>query len=134
MYRPLNYLLSSASLVFVLGMSADAAQTNTTGLPTYPHDPGGMMDAVYRSVPTGQSCIHYSSNSPDALAEVEAWYKKQLPGAKVLDVNDHSIYGSYFKLDGIKLLSGNDFITVYRMADQKDTTIEMFKCKNPPSH
>ena len=124
-------LIVSAFLAIALGMSAYAAPPNTTGLPSYPHDAGGTMDAVYRSIPTGQVCIHYSSNSPDALADVEAWYKKQLPGAKTLDVNDAGIYGHYFKLDGIMLLSGNDFVTVYRMANQKDTSIELFKCKAP---
>jgi hypothetical protein len=134
MSRPMNQLVSAAALAIVFALPAYAGQPNTTGLPSYPHDAGGTMDAVFRSTPTGQSCTHYSTNTPDALAVVEAWYKKQLPGAKVLDVNDGALYGSYFKLDGIRLLVGNDFLTVYRMTNQKDTSIEMFKCKNAPSH
>lgn len=127
-------LLLGASVAMALSISASAADSNSTGLPSYPHDPGGTMDGVYRSVPSGQSCIHYSTNSPDALADIEAWYKKQLPGARVLDVNDAGLYGHYFKLDGIQLVSGTDFITVYRMANQKDTSIELFKCKTAPAH
>jgi hypothetical protein len=134
MSRLPNRLLSAASMAIVLTLPAYAGQPNTTGLPSYPHDAGGTMDAVFRSIPTGQSCTHYSTNTPDALAVVEAWYKKQLPSAKILDVNDGAIYGRFFKLDGIRLLVGNDFLTVYRMASQKDTSIEMFKCKNAPSH
>lgn len=107
-----------------------AADHNTTGLPTYPHDSGGRMDAIYRSLPNGQHCMHYESNTPDALADVEAWYKKQMPGAKTDDVNKDSLYGSYFKLDGIKLLLGNDIVNIYRMADQRTTSIEMFKCQD----
>src|ERR1017187_4041562 len=34
--------------------------------------------------------------------------------AKTDDVNKDSLYGSYFKLEGIKLLSGNDIVHVYR--------------------
>jgi len=107
-----------------------AADHNTTGLPTYPHDSGGTMDATYRSIPNGQHCTHYQGDTPDALADVEAWYKKQMPGAKTDDVNKDSLYGAYFKLDGIKLLLGNDIVNIYRMANQKTTTIEMFKCRD----
>ena len=111
------------------GHAADS-QTNVTGLPTYPHDAGGQMDAIVRSIPNGQHCIHYSSNSTDALATVEDWYKKSLPNAKIEDINKSSLYGSYFKLDGIKLLVGNDIVNVYRMGDSKQTSIEIFKCKD----
>jgi len=109
---------------------ATDSQTNVTGLPTYPHDAGGQMDAIIRSIPNGQHCIHYSSNSTDALAIVEDWYKKSLPNAKIEDINKNSLYGSYFKLDGIKLLMGDDIVNVYRMGDSKQTSIEIFKCKD----
>jgi hypothetical protein len=75
---------------------------------------------------------------------VVEWYKKALPSAKVEDVNKDSLYGSYFKLDGIKLLVGNNIVNVYRMAPMDTstvlgrtaktnaTTIEMFKCNDAP--
>ncbi len=107
-----------------------ASQHNTTGLPTYPHDGGGLMDEIYRSLPNGQHCMHYQGDTPDALADVIAWYKKQMPGAATDDVNKDSLYGSYFKLDGIKLLLGNDIVNVYRMKGQTTTSIEMFKCRD----
>ena len=110
---------------------AGVADANTTGLPTYPHISRGTMDARYRSIPNGQQCIRYEGNTPDALADVESWYKKQLPGAKADDINKDSLYGP-FKLDGIKLLLGNDFVNVYRTANQKTTSIEIFKCKDAP--
>jgi hypothetical protein len=114
----------------VYSAASHAADTNTTGLPTYPHDDKGKMDSTYRSLPNGQHCMHYSGDTPDALADVEAWYKKQLPAAKLEDVNKDSLYGGYFKLDGIKLLVGNDIVNVYRMTNQKTTSIEIFKCKD----
>jgi hypothetical protein len=123
----------AAALVGIsFALPSVAADANTTGLPTYPHDSGGTMDATYRSIPNGQHCIHYQTNTPDSLADVEAWYKKQLPSAKTGDVNKDSLYGSYFKLDGIKLLIGNDIVNIYRMANQKTTSIEIFKCKDAP--
>ena len=111
---------------------ADGTNKNTTGLPTYPRDSGGMMDAVYRSVPNGQHCMHYAGSTPDALAIVEDWYKKQFPKARIDDVNKNSLYGGYFKLDGIKMVIGNDFLTIYRTANGTETSIEIFKCNDGP--
>ena len=123
-------IAASLCSLFIASSGAAESQKNTTGLPTYPHDTGGTMDAVSRSIPNGQHCIHYSSSTPDALAAVEEWYKKALPGAKTDDVNKDSLYGSYFKLDGIKLLVGSDIVNVYRMANSDHTTIEIFKCSD----
>jgi hypothetical protein len=67
----------------------------------------------------GHKCIHYAADWPDALEALEAWYRHALPGATEIDVNKSSLYGSYFKLNGIKLSPGTDFLTIYRMADQK---------------
>src|ERR1039457_24669 len=55
-----------------------AADTNTAGLPSYPSASQGKMDATYRSIPNGQHCIQYASDTPDGLAAVEAWYQKTL--------------------------------------------------------
>ena len=126
-----SMLLAAAVSVSISSVSL-AADRNSTGLPTYPNESGGKMDATYRSIPNGQSCISYSSESSDAPADVEAWFKTQMPGARVEDVNKNSLYGSWFKLDGIKLLVGNDIVNIYRMKDQKTTSIEIFKCKDAP--
>jgi threonine synthase len=125
----LNYSVAAAVLGIVFTLPSLAAQPNITGIPTYPHDTRGTMDAVFRSVPNGQHCMHYAGDTPDALADVEDWYKKQMPGARTEDINKNSLYGS-FKLDGIKLLLGNDIVNIYRMAGQKTTSIEIFKCKD----
>ena len=50
-------------------------------------------------------------------------------GALESDVNQDSIYGSYFKLTGIKLTRGSDFLTVYRSDNGTTTSIELFKCR-----
>ena len=84
----------------------------------------------YRNIRNGQHCIHYQTNTPDTLADVEAWYTKQMPNAKSDDINKDWLYGSYFKLDGIKKLLGDDIVNIYRMANQKTTSIELFKCKD----
>ncbi len=125
-------MLLAAAVSVSISWPSLAADRNATGLPTYPHDGDGKMDATYRSLPNGQHCMHYQGDTPDALAEVEAWYRKQMPNAKTDDVNKNSLYGSYFKLDGIKLLLGNDIVNIYRMKNQKTTSIEIFKCKDAP--
>ena len=111
---------------------AGGPNQNSTGLPTYPHDSGGMMDSVYRSVPNGQHCRHYAGSTPDALAAVVGWYKKELPKARIDDVNKNSLNGGYFKLDGIKMVIGNDFLTIYRTEKGTQTSIEIFKCNDAP--
>jgi hypothetical protein len=115
---------------FVATAEAAGEQQNATGLPTYPHDAGGTMDATFRSLPDGRHCISYMSNTGDSLSTVEDWYKKQLPNAKIDDINHNSMFGSYFKLNGIKLLSGNDLINIYADTDRNKTTIELYKCRD----
>jgi hypothetical protein len=36
--------------------------------------------------------------------------------------------GTAFTTPPIRLLVGNDIVSIYRMADSKETTIEIFKC------
>lgn len=111
----------------VRGPAADGDQ-NTTGLPTYPHLRRAIMDAVSRNT-LGHQCTHFAADSGDPLEMVEAWYRKALPGAVESDVNQDSIYGGYFKLTGIKLTKGSDFLTVYRTDSSTSTSIELFKCR-----
>jgi hypothetical protein len=110
---------------------ADQAK-NATGLPTDPHDSGGSMDSTYRSIPNGQHRLHYAGDTSDALAVVEEWYKRVLSGARIDDVNKDSPYGNYFKLDGIRLLAGNDLLNVYRTEGSAKTSIKIFKCRDAP--
>ncbi len=123
---------------------AKDVQKNTTGLPTYPNVTDGTMDSVVRSLPNGQHCTHYSASTSDPLASVIDWYKKALPNAQAQDVNKDSLYGNYFKLDGITLLQGHDIVNVYRLqktdsssvlmqrAHTNSTSIEIFKCNDTP--
>lgn len=104
-----------------------ADDRNMTGLPTYPHISRAIMDPVPRDT-VGSKCVHYTADSPDPLESVEAWYRHALPGAVESDVNQNSLYGDFFKLNGIRLTRGADFVTVYRTANGRLTSIELFKC------
>ena len=114
-------------LLPALGVAADI-DPNTTGLPTYPHVRRAVMDGVARNT-LGRQCTHYAAESGDSLEKVEAWYRSALPGAVESDVNENSVYGSYFKLSGIRLTRGSDFLTVYTIHSGASTSIELFKCQ-----
>lgn len=129
--HPSKSAVLGVALIGSMATSAAAGgQQNTTGLPTYPRDADGIMDPTFRSLPNGQHCISYMSNTSDSLNAVEDWYKKQLPNAKTDDINHNSLYGANFKLNGIKLLSGNDLINIYADTDRNKTTIELYKCRD----
>ena len=132
--RPILMLTATAFALQLLAVSsptlASDSSKNTTGLPTYPRVDGGMMDPVPRDT-FGRKCTHFATDTPDPLQIVENWYRKALAGATESDVNKDSIYGDYFKLTGIKLSRGDDFLTVYRTENGKSTSIELFKCAAP---
>jgi hypothetical protein len=124
---------AAIALVLLSILSSDlpaADDRNTTGLPTYPHIGHAIMDPVPRDT-RGSKCIHYVADSEDPLERVTAWYRHALPGALESDVNQNPIYGGFFKLTGIRLTLGADFVTVYRTANGKTTSIEHFKCAPP---
>jgi hypothetical protein len=117
----------AAVLLSIVSWTLPAADDrNTTGLPTYPHIGHAIMDPVPRDT-LGSKCIHYVADSEDPLDRVAAWYRHAMPGATESDVNQNSIYVG-FKLSGIRLTLGADFVTVYRTANGKTTSIELFKC------
>ncbi|HEY2683047.1 MAG TPA: hypothetical protein VGI93_06035 [Steroidobacteraceae bacterium] len=142
LYRARLTCIAIAALA-VCNIGVADTQQNTTGLPTYPRDEGSKMDKVARMLPNGQHCTHYSSSTKDGLAAVIDWYKNALPSTRIEDVNKDSLYGSYFKLEGVKLLIGNDIVNVYRLPSDmnmpyakkdgvKKTSIELFKCQDAP--
>ena len=104
-------------------MANDIAK-NTTSLSAYPHRASATLDAVPRDT-FGHLCVHCAA---DALESAEAWYCHALGALPRIDVNKSGLYGSYFKLNGTKLSRGTNFLTINQMADQKSTSIELFKC------
>ena len=135
MSRVLRTVLAVAGAcagIALSGISAAADAANSTGLPTYPRiDAKAMwMDATYRSIPNGQHCTHFNASTADSLETVESWYRKQMPGAKIQDVNEIPLYGSYFKLQGISLLVGSDIVNVMKMGTDKATYLDLFKCRD----
>jgi len=124
--------VAGACAGFALSGISVAGDANSTGLPTYPYieAKATSMDATYRSLPNGQHCVHFNASTTDALGTIEAWYRSQMPGAKIRDVNENSLYGSYFKLQGLSFLLGNDIVNVMKMGNDKATYLDLFKCRD----
>jgi hypothetical protein len=99
-------VIGVALIGFIATAGAAGERQNTTGLPTYPRDASGIMDATFRSLPNGQHCISYVSSTGDSLSTVEDWYKKQLPNAKIDDIN------------------------LYADTERNKATIELYKCRD----
>jgi hypothetical protein len=118
-------MLGAASL----GFAEDVY--NLTGLPAYPNLNRAKMDAVAKTDTLGRWCTRFAGETFDRLDVVEAWYRKALVSASETDLNNDENYKNYFKLSGIKLALGIDYVTVYRTANQSTTSIELFRCSPP---
>jgi hypothetical protein len=128
-------LCGRTHLIIALAASLGAAPAlavetviNPTGLPTYPNLNHAKMDSVARTDKLGHWCNRFAADTSDALDVVEAWYRKALVSASETDLNNDETYKNYFKLTGVKLAVGIDYVTVFRTADQSRTSIELFRC------
>jgi hypothetical protein len=128
-------LCGRTHLIIALAASLGAAPAlavetviNPTGLPTYPNLNNAKMDSVARTDKLGHWCNRFAADTSDALDVVEAWYRKALVSASETDLNNDERYKNYFRLTGVKLAVGIDYVTVFRTADQSTTSIELFRC------
>jgi hypothetical protein len=104
---------------------------NLTGLPAYPNLSTAKMDKVWKTDTLGRWCARFAGTSFDNLEAVEAWYRKVLVGASETNLNNDPNYAGSLYLSGIKLAMGVDSVTVFRMANQSSTSIELFRCSPP---
>jgi hypothetical protein len=123
-------LAASASLE-VPARACAAEVYNLTGLPAYPNLNTAKMDEVSKTDKLGRWCNRFAGSSSDPLDVVEAWYRKVLWGASETDLNNDENYASAVNLYGIKLALGIDYVTVFRLANQPFTSIELFRCSAP---
>jgi hypothetical protein len=121
----------TVSLLELASIASAQDVPNLTGLPAYPNLNEGKMDAVARTDKMGHWCTRFAAATSDPLDVVEAWYRKALVNASETDLNNDERYSKYFKLAGIKLALGIDYVTVYRSGDRSSTSIELFRCSAP---
>ena len=117
---------------FILGAtpppSRSAEVRNLTGLPLFPSLSRAAMNRFARTDKLGRWCSRFAAETSYPMDKVEAWYRKALPGASETDLTQDEMYKSYPGLNGIKLAVGIDFVTIFRVANQTTTSIELFNC------
>jgi hypothetical protein len=130
--RQISVAALLALALFGAAASASAEEVmNLTGLPAYPNLSRAKMDSVARTDMLGHWCNRFAGYTFDPVEVVEKWYRKALLRASETDLKNDERYRN-FDLSGIKLAVGIDYVTVYKMADQPSTIIELFRC-SPPS-
>jgi hypothetical protein len=101
---------------------------NLTGLPTYPNLSSAVMDGVFRTDTLGHWCMRFWASASDSLTVVEAWYQKNLTGASEIDLASDTTYKNYAGLAGIKLVTGINYVVVYKTTSQAPTSIDLYRC------
>jgi hypothetical protein len=101
---------------------------NLTGLPAYPNLSGAVMDGVFRTDTLGHWCMRFWASASDSLPAVEDWYRKTMIGASEIDLTIDPTYKNYVGLAGIKLVTGIDYVLVYKTNRQAPTSIDLYRC------
>ncbi len=104
---------------------------NFTGLPVFPALEQAAMDTVSKTDKLGHWCSRFAAATSYPLDKVEEWYRKALIHPSETDLSDDVDYRRYRALTGIKLALGIDYVTVFRIAGQTGTSIELFRCSPP---
>jgi hypothetical protein len=104
---------------------------NLTGLPAYPNLSTAKMDEFWKTDTLGRWCARFAGTSSDRLEVVQAWYRKALVGASETDLTSDPNYAGALNLSGIKLALGVDSVTVFKIAGQSPTSIELNRCSPP---
>jgi hypothetical protein len=126
-------MLFAYSLIGIAPLAGAVQVYNLTGLPAYPNLSTAKMDEVSRTDKLGRWCNRFAGSTTDSLETVEVWYRKTLLRASETDLNNDERYANLTNLSGIKLVLGIDYVTVYRLANQSSTSIELFRCSPPGS-
>lgn len=75
--------------------------------------------------------MRFWATASDPITAVEAWYRKSLIGASEIDLVKDKTYKNYAGLVGIKLVTGIDYVVVYKTTSQAPTSIDLYRCSSP---
>ena len=89
------------------------------------------MDRVFRTDKLGHWCMRFWAATADPLPVVESWYKKSMPGLTEVDLTRDKAYKNYPGVFGVKLVSGIDYIVVYKTSSAAPTSIDLYRCSSP---
>jgi hypothetical protein len=121
-------LLAATQLVFAAAPVQSADTRNLTGLPAYPNLTSALMDSVFRTDTLGHWCMRFCAATSDPLPVVESWYKKSMTGLSEVDLRQDKTYKNYPGVFGVKLVSGIDYVVVYKTGSDAPTSIDLYRC------
>jgi hypothetical protein len=122
-------LVGATALWLLAALPAHSADTrNLTGLPAYPNLNKAVMDAVFRTDTLGHWCMRFWAATDDSVPVVEAWYRKSMAGSSEVDLSHDKTYKNYPGVFGVKLVSGLDYVVVYKTASDAPTSIDLYRC------
>jgi hypothetical protein len=121
-------LLTAGQLLIAAFPSHSADTRNLTGLPAYPNLNTAVMDRVFRTDTLGHWCMRFWAATSDSLPMVESWYKKSMAGLSEVDLSHDKTYKNYPGVFGVKLVSGLDYVVVYKTASDAPTSIDLYRC------
>jgi hypothetical protein len=121
-------LIAAGQLLIAAFPSQSADTRNLTGLPAYPNLNSAVMDRVFRTDTLGHWCMRFWAATSDSLPMVESWYKKSLAGLTEVDLSHDKTYKNYPGVFGVKLVSGLDYVVVYKTASDAPTSIDLYRC------
>jgi hypothetical protein len=121
-------VLLTACLLCVTAIAPAQSVYNLTGLPLYPNLSRAKMDGAAKTDALGHWCSRLAAETFDRLDVVQGWYRKALVNASETDLSHDERYKSLIMLSGIKLALGIDYVTIYRIANQTTTSIELYRC------
>jgi hypothetical protein len=101
---------------------------NLTGLPAHPNLTSAVMDGTFKTDTLGHWCMRFWADTADSLTTVEAWYRKALIGASEIDLTHDKTYKNYSGLVGVKIVTGIDYVVVYKTSSQAPTSIDLYRC------
>jgi hypothetical protein len=126
-----RFLLTALIPAIAAAPAAGYSVQNYTGLPVFPSLKQAAMDKVSKTDKLGRWCSRFAAETSYPLAKVEDWYRKALVNPSETNLADDERYKPLPGITGIKLALGIDYVTVFRIAGQTGTSIELFKCSPP---
>jgi hypothetical protein len=118
-YERIRFSICSLLLLTFLSVCADANSIvdRENGLPAYPKLSFGLL--VRHERYDSNYYDDFKQETPDGIETVEAWYRKNFPGARgVVTAGDYP---------GIQLKHGRDIVWIYNFVGSRGTNIEAMK-------
>jgi hypothetical protein len=128
-FKAISAAVLTATQLAIMPLPAFCADArNLTGLPAYPNLTNAVMDGVFHTDKLGHWCMRFWAATSDPLPVVESWYRKSIAGLTEVDLSRDQTYKNYPGVFGVKLVTGIDYVVVYKTAGDAPTSIDLYRC------